>query len=242
MPKIITFPNALNFHRKALFDPRGFTAEKNSDGGTGSNSPASNAFQVERGSDYIYTSGDITSTSTSGGMKMAFNTSIGKHYWYTAYCGYGPKNSSPMRDLYYSPIYDGIVKGFSFSYKKYEGSSNNKHRFRINKIGVAYRTDNTMYSTYDVKNYSGQYYNLKNFVPGGTYTGTVTVDMELRQQPMGIYFQLETEGGGIGSAGGSYINVYNLQWISTQNKEAVLMPYGTNYYYAPPSPRPIWTE
>ena len=226
-----------------MFNYEGHTASKNSGGGTGSSKPDGNKYQVEQGSSYIETTGQIASASESGGMKMKFKQSIGNHYWMTAYCGYNPKNSDSIRSISYSPLYDGIAKSFSFKYKKYDKASGNKHRFRVYKIGVVYRTADTSYTIKDHINLNGSWYNLMNFVEGGTYTGTVTVDIDQRAQPMGIYFQLETQGNGTGTTSSSYITVYDIQWQSTQSKEAIMMPYETHWYFNPPTPeRPIWTS
>lgn len=243
MPKLITFPRTLTDTRNWLFNYEGHTAEKNSADSTGSDAPGENNFQVQRGSTFITTTGNMISHNEAGGLKMAFARPIGDHFYMTSYCGYCPKNSPSLRNMNYSPIYDGIVKGFSFKYKKFDNAptSSNKHRFRINKIGVAYRTADTQYRLRDVVSY-GTNYDLMNFVSPGTYTGTVTCQIDRTAQPVGLYFQLETQGGGTLTTDGSFITLWDIKWESTETKEALMSPFTTYYNHTPATPRPIWTQ
>ena len=88
MTRMITFPEVLDSSGNWLFQMDGYTAEKNSSGGTGSGAPSGNAFQVEKGSSYITTSGRPVSKSESSALQMRYAQSISNHYYMTAYCGW----------------------------------------------------------------------------------------------------------------------------------------------------------
>ena len=88
MSKLITFPNVLYDTQNWLFNMYGVTAEKNSDNTTGNSHPASNKFQVEKGRNYIATTGVPVVRSESGCLEMKYAQSISSHYYMTAYCGW----------------------------------------------------------------------------------------------------------------------------------------------------------
>ena len=74
--KLITFPEVLYDTQNWLFDMNSYTAEKNSDNSTGTGAPSTNKFQVEKGKDYITTTGIAVSKSESNGLRMIFTQSI----------------------------------------------------------------------------------------------------------------------------------------------------------------------
>ena len=111
----------------------GVTAEKNSDNTTGNSHPASNKFQVEKGRNYIATTGVPVVRSESGCLEMKYAQSISSHYYMTAYCGWLSHNSSNASNINHSPLHDGICNAVSFNYKKYDdavnsGRTNNRYR------------------------------------------------------------------------------------------------------------------
>ena len=243
--KLITFPEVLYDTQNWLFDMTGHTAEKNSDGGTGSGTPSTNKFQVERGSSYITTTGIPISKSESSGLRMIFAQSISNHYWMTSYCGWLSHNSANANQVKHSPLYDGICNSLTFNYKKYDDAVNSgrtNNRFRMMKMGMSFRDSSGSGYTRDLTPTSGQYWNLMNFgTSTATTTGTVTMSVPTNARPFGFYFQLETEGNGARYPSGSYIRIWNLKFGSTKNDEAILSPYEAQSSASAPYPRKLWT-
>jgi len=241
---MITFPTVLNSERKWLFDYAAKTAEKNPSNSTSSSGPTANNWAVEKGGSYISSSGNWGSKLENDAWKMQFNTKIGNHYWYTSYCGYLKHNSGGVGSIKYSPLYDGIAHKITFNWKKYDhalAENKTKHRFKVNKFGIVHRNGDSAV-TKDVKSISG-YTNLTKYAASYTTssgTGTLTFNTD-QIQPIGFYVVLETEGGGTGGASGSWVKLWNVNWQSTESKDAIMSPYGTYSSFSAPSKREIWT-
>jgi len=236
MAKLYTFPNGLNDNRTSLFNTNSSTLERNSgSSGTGDGAPAPDTYQVEKGGDYIRTYGNPL---TSDGMYMEFKQTIGLHYWMCSIFG-AHKQQDPT-DFNYSPLYDNIFKGVRFNWRKYDTGSS-KHRYRLYKMGVVYRSSNSGTTLKDFGRDGSQ--NLFNFGTTGHSDGTCELTLSSGlSHVIGFYFQLETQGGGVGSTGGSWIKISDLQYIGTNNnREAILSPRTKYSTRTPATPRPIWT-
>lgn len=245
MTRMITFPEVLDSSGNWLFQMDGYTAEKNSSGGTGSGAPSSNSFQVEKGSSYITTSGRPVSKNESSALQMRYAQSISNHYYMTAYCGWAPYNSANASDIRHSPLYDGICNKLSFSWKKYDDAANSGHsnnRYRLRKVGMAFRNDSGSGYLKDLSVSGGNSGNLFNFNAPGTSSGTCEMTVPANARPFGMYFQLETEGSGARYPSGSYIKIWNLKFHSSKSDEALMMPYDSYSSASPPANRPIWTK
>ena len=250
MTRMITFPGVLYSSGNWLFDMNGYTAEKNSDNGTGTSAPATNKFQVERGSNHIVTSGRPHVRNESGCLEMKYNQSISSHYYMTSYCGWARHNSANANEIKHSPLYDPICNQLSFNWKKYDdavkkGYTNN--RYRIVKIGMAFRDDSGSGYLRDLSPTGGSYSNLFSFntnnsASNGVTSGTCTMSVPANKRPFGMYFQLETEGSGPRHPDGSYIRIWNLRFYSSKSDEALMVPYDTYSSPSPPDERPIWIK
>jgi len=236
MAKLYTFPNGLNDNRTSLFNTNSSTLSTNSSGGTSKDTPGTDAYQVEKGGDYIRTYGNPL---TSDGMYMEFKQTIGNHYWMTSIFG-AHKQQDPT-NFNYSPLYDDIFKGVRFNWRKYDNGSSSKHKYRLHKMGVVYRSSNTGTSLKDFGRDGSQ--NLFNFGTTGHTNGGCELKLSSGlSHVIGFYFQLETEGKGSGSTGGSWIHISDLQYIGTNtSREAILSPRTKYSTRTPATPRPIWT-
>lgn len=249
MSKLITFPNGLWDTQNWLFNMYGVTAEKNSDGGTGTSAPQANKFQVERGRSHITTSGVPVVRGESGCLEMKYAQSISNHYYMTSYCGWAVQNSSNASNINHSPLYDPICNKLSFSWKKYDdavkdGRTNN--RFRMVKIGMSFRSSSGGGYLKDLSAISGSYSNLFSFntnssASNGITSGTCTMSVPANSCPFGMYFQLETEGSGSRYPNGSYIRIWNLRFYSSKSDEALMLPYQAYSSATPPTNTPLWT-
>ena len=244
MSRLITFPNGLWDSQNWLFNMYGVTAEKNSDGTQGNSAPAANKFQVERGKDFIETSGIPVKRNETGCLEMKFAQSISSHYYMTAYCGWLAHNSSNANAISHSPLHDGLCNQISFNYKKYDAAVNSgysNNRYRCRKIGMSFRDSGGGGYTRDLTPTGGQYWNLMNFGTNtATTTGEVRMSVPTQPRPFGIYFQLETEGSGPRYPDGSYIRIWNLRFYSTKVDEALMLPYQTYSSASLPSDVPLW--
>ena len=246
--KLLTFPEVLFDTQNWLFDMNARTAEKNKSGSTSSSTPDIDYFQVERGSSYITTSGVLVSKSESNAFQMKYAQSISNHYWMTSYCGWLPHNSANADQIKHSPLWDGICNSLTFSWKKYDdavkdGRTNN--RYRLNKLGMAFRRDDGSGYLKDLNVTSGGSnlfsFNSNSSASSGITTGTCTVAVPLSKRPFGMYFQLETEGSGARYPSGSYIKIWNLHFRSNKSDEAILSPYQAYSSASAPFPRTLWT-
>ena len=176
---------------------------------------------------------------------MEFAQSIGNHYWMTSFCGYLRHHSGGLGGINYSPLYDGIAHKLTFNWKKYDGavaSSKSKHRFRVQKFGLVHRNPSNTSTTRDAISVSGCD-NLTKFSTGSATTsgtGTLTFSTDI-SQPVGFYVQLETEGGGTGNTSGSWVKLWNVNWVSNKSKEAIMSAYKSYSAVDPPAKREIWT-
>lgn len=249
MSKLITFPKGLKETNNWLFEMNGRTNEKNSSGGTGSSAPGTNAFQTERGSSFIASSGVAVHGSMNSGWKMMYNTSIDASRWFSSSIGFCPYNSDDIRSMRYSPLYDGICNGFQFKYKKFDQAAQDgqtRNRFRAAKLLMVYRNGNTGYYLRDCPFTGGAYFNFSNFVTGssstdkGHFSGTISCSCPTLPHPIGMVCQLQSEGG-VGGKSNSYITIYDLEFYSSQTKEAIMLPFKEYYYTTKDDPQPMWT-
>jgi len=255
MAKIITFPTVLTSTGNWLLDMNAYKCQKGSNNNTNSSStPPTDGFTAENGNQLLFRSGGKPIASgQSGSMECYFNGGVSNQWSETFAIGYVPYTGAGIQQTKYSPLYDSILASAEFDYFIHDdavrrGKTNN--RFRMYKVGFVYRTGDGTHLLKDgtLSRVSGSdinaltRYTSTGFNSNGDASGRARVTPNARyQQPVGMYFQYQTEGGPLNPDSGK-IQIWNLKFQSTQSKEAIMHPFQTYPSFAPASKRAIWTN
>jgi len=184
--------------------------------------PPNDVYWAEKGPTHLAVSGNPMASSEDYGkaLDLGFSQTIGNHHYMTGYAGY-VGNTNPG-DYNYCPIYGNVIVGIRFRWKKYcaGNESKSKHRFRMIKLGGAFRNTNGSRRLVDFTRDTSDLFKFK----AGTQRGSASLTLRNSTDAghlQGIYFQVETEGGGTGSVGGSHIRIYDMD-VRLRNGQIIL--------------------
>ena len=201
------------FNQGGYSNGGGTGLSSSTNGSDGKTAPPSGHYSAER--NYLDTSGETGGSTKDNGFRMQFNTSVGNHYWLAASIGLGrttsPNDGSNYRNM--SPLWTPNMNGVAFKWHIVDNgsNSNSKHRIRVYKMGMTISTYSSGRLIYDMTKVAGSD-DWKNYKEGsrGGYSVMELPSSVPKGIVCGMYFQLETEGGGAGTASGSRFVVYQL--------------------------------
>jgi len=194
----------------------------NTDGSTSTNTPPSGHYYAEK--PYLDTSGETGGSTKDNGFRMQFNTSVGNNYWLAARVG---KPTLSYNDAYgMSPIWCPGMCGVAFKWQMVDNGSSDKHRLRVHKMGLTVCTTSGT-RVHDMVKVGGSdaWKSYSAGIRNGWSVMELPSSFNTRGIPVGMHFQLQTEGG-FGTASGSRFVVYQLTPVfkSTSVPTSAVLP------------------